>query len=135
MRLGKLGVDRDRVAIFSDRLLHLAPHQQKVRQIVMRLSMLRIELHCPVMGRDRFVVTPHPGQNQAEALMKIRMIRIDGDGASNQFRGILVPAGLVFDDSQEMQRIGMVRLLGKNLPVNRLRVAGASGLMVTEAGL
>ena len=57
---------------------------------------------------------------------------MEPDSPSNVFDGNLVPARLVSDHAQQMERVGMIRRDGKNLLINLLGRLQPSGLMVSD---
>jgi hypothetical protein len=48
---------------------------------------------------------------------------------------VVIAAGLMGDDAEQVQRVGMLRLHGEDLPVERLRVRKPAGLVVLEREL
>ena len=50
------------------------------------------------------------------------MIREQRDGLLHHLHREIIPAGLMRDESHEMQRIGMLWLHGQNLPIDGLRL-------------
>ena len=64
--------------------------------------------------------------------MTNRTVRKQRDGLPDQLHRDVAPARLLCDDSQQVQRIGMVRLLIENHPVNGLGLRESSGLVVLE---
>jgi hypothetical protein len=59
-------------------------------------------------------------------------VGIDGDGAANQSGGAIMAAYLVGDQAQQMQDIGLLGLLDKNLAVELFGLAQAAGLVMLQ---
>ena len=62
--------------------------------------------------------------------MTHRMIRIQTDSLANHLYGEVMAAHLMGDDSEQVERVGMLRCHREDLPVKRLRLRQPSGLMV-----
>ena len=53
--------------------------------------------------------------------MRRGMIRVQTDRPANPFHRQIIPAHLVSDDAQVVQRVGMLLIRRQDLPVKRLR--------------
>ena len=53
--------------------------------------------------------------------MGCRIVRLNADGLANPLHGKIIPAHLVSDDAQVVQRVGMLWIRRQDLPVKRLR--------------
>ena len=65
--------------------------------------------------------------------MKHPSVWFQGNGSANQIHGRLIPAHLMRDDSQKVQRLGMVRIDRQNLAVNGLCLGKPSGSLMLES--
>jgi hypothetical protein len=63
------------------------------------------------------------------------IIRIDDDGLSNQIHRHVMASDLVRHDAEEVQRVSMLRLHRKDLPVERLGFRQPPRLMVLKPHL
>ena len=111
------------------RFVELASLFERIAEIVVGFHMIRIELDgAPVM---RFGLA-HPTERMegvAQIAVEIRNAIVAGDGFADQVdRGLVVP-GLMSDDAEEMQAVGVIWIDRKDLPVTALGLMEPASLM------
>ena len=74
-------------------------------------------------------------QRQAEVEMKCRNVGIHAHGLPDEVHRQVFLPDLMRDDSEQVQRIGMPRIHGEDLPVDRLRLTQPPGLVMLERDL
>ena len=80
----------------------------------MMLPILGIQLDGRPKCRDRFIEAAHVPKQQSQIPVDFRVSWNDRHGAADQLKGLLAPAQMAFNQPQKVQRIGIVRLFGKN---------------------
>ena len=64
------------------------------------------------MGGDGFIQLAEVTVSLAEVGMSSRMVRVEGDSPADQFDREVMPTDLLGDDTEMVQRVGMVGLHG-----------------------
>jgi len=81
---------------------------------------------------DRFVDPALLGQGRTEVGVGGRVVRAENERLPDQLRRKVMPPDLMSDNAQVMQGIGMVRLRGEDLPIERLGLSEAPGLVMLK---
>ena len=99
------------------------------RQIEMRLRQSRLQVDGLLITGLCLFMFPTSSIRFAQVAMKCRADRRQSNGLENQLHDKGTSALLMRDDSKQVQRIGMVRLHGQDLPVAffRFRQPPSSG--------
>ncbi len=116
MGIGEIRADDQRGAIFLDRRVEISAADELIAEVEKSLPVFRIHRDRARQRGDGIVVSPHLRKDQREVSMVIRIVRIDGDGTLDQFDRAGLPSRLMLGDPQKKKRVGILRLLGKNLP-------------------
>jgi hypothetical protein len=90
-------------------------------QVKARLRIAGIDSERLLKACNRVIESVQRMASNAEIAVVLRDVSIDADGPANAFDCFFVLVSLVEYDSQKMQRIGMLRVNAKNLPVDLLR--------------
>ena len=98
----------------------------------MRFRKMRLQRDCALNCSDRFAELARFAVRFAEIGMSGCILRICRDGPENQVDGEIMPAGLMSDYSEQVQRIRVAGTNGENLAVEWLRFGKASSLVVLE---
>ena len=99
----------------------------------MRVSVIRFQL-------DRFCISARGAGNFAQCFENGAEIVVGlGAGAAldcfgDELGGVAVVAGLMGKDPEQMQRIDLIRIGGKNLAINRFRIRESSGAVMLKRG-
>ena len=98
----------------------------------MGLREIGLEFERTAIAGDRFVELANRAASFAEIGMSGRIFRVEDDSLPNPRHGKVRAPGLVGDDTKEVQRVGVVWLRGKDLPVKRLGIRQPPGLVARE---
>lgn len=132
VRVRIIGAQRQRALERRPRLVPPALLVQRMAEPMKRRGILRGERHGLAAVLDRLVVTADRLIGHGDVGVKIRQLRIECDRPADQLDRGRVPAGLVGDDAEEMQAVGVVRIDIEHLPVEPLRLGELPGLMPAE---
>ena len=101
-------------------------------KIVMSHRESRVELERCAKRGDGFIKMALSHESVAEIELVVRTRGIGRDCLANQIRCHVVAAGLIGNDAEQMQRVGMIWLRREDLPVESLGVRQAAGAVVLE---
>ena len=124
-----------RLAEAGNRLVDLARFLEERAEIIQCFGPLRTKCYGTLQVLDRFLAPAgvHQGQRDIELIIGRRWI--DGDRFGNQFDRFFMIALLVRQDAEQIQSIGVIRLLGEDLVVKRLGFGQSPGAMVFDGGI
>src|SRR5262249_45170373 len=105
---------------------------QSICQMGMSRSPLRPQFNSPSEARFRFDSPMDRHQDETQIVMEDRLVAPDPDRASYVIHGHLVMARLVSQQTQKINRIGMIRLVAEDLPIDPLGLLGPTVLMVSD---
>jgi len=114
--------DLDCPAVFDDGFFEPALVPQCIAQIVQGLRQVRFGLEGAAARGDGFFEPACRAKDFAEIGMGHRIIRIERDGLANPFHCQVMAPGLVGDETEKVQRSGMVWLHLQDLAVERLGI-------------
>ena len=129
---GKVRLELDRAAIGSNGFVELAALPQGVAQIGVALGKIRSGLERAPIHADRLVKMALRDQGIAETEVVLQNLRIHLDRPANALRRDVVAADLVSDETEVVQRIGMIWLRRKDLAVKRLGIRQAPALVMPK---
>ena len=132
VRLGIVRPAADRIAVGGDRFVELALVLERGTQAVMRLREVGLELNRETVCGGCLAKAVEAFQGVPKIQVCRRHIGPDSDRPVNQTHRSLMVPGLAGDDSQQVQRIEMIRLDVENLPVNDLRFRQPARLVVLD---
>ena len=101
-------------------------------QVVMSHRESRVNLERGAKRGDGFVKLALSQKSVAEIELVVRTRGIGRDRLANQIRCQVVASGLIGNDAEQMQRVGMIWLHREDLPVESLGVRQAAGAVVLE---
>src|SRR5436190_7801804 len=89
-------------------------------EIVMRLGESRIQPYCRLKCLDRFLDPPESPKDIAKIVVVLGNRRQLQNRSANEVQCHFVISGLAADYSQQMQRVGLSRLLRQDFAIERL---------------
>ena len=128
----KLRIEGEGLTIGGDGLVQLAGVFQDITEVVVGLGIVGFQGDGLAIGHDGLVRLPVASQGHAEIAVGLGIIGSESDGPADQFHGNLPVSNLMGEKPQIMQGIGMVRLLGQDLPIKRLGLLQAVGCVVLK---
>ena len=84
------------------------------------------------IGGDGLIELSFVFQGIAEIAVGFGVVGLEGDDPTDQIHRHVIASRLIGNHSQTVHRIGMLRLLGQDLPVKLLGLAQAPGLVVLQ---
>ena len=135
MGLGKFRLETNGVAISDDRLVDQSAKTQSDAQIVMGLRIIGFEPDGGAISSDGFVGKPFVPQRIAQIVVIMGDVRIDRDRSLDQIDAGVQSPGLVGDHAEQVQRIGMIRLLIQHPAIDFLGLGKSSRPMVLDGQL
>lgn len=96
----------------GDGFVGQTPVAQRDTQIVMGLRIIRLEPDGVAVDGNGLARQPFVAQDVTEIVVILRTVGIDCDRSLDQFNAGIQSTALVGDDTQQMQRLGMIRPLG-----------------------
>ncbi len=129
MRLGEVGLQRDNLAIGDFGIAgtsHLVHQDGKAKP---GIEIIRLQRQCTAIADFGVVTLTGGAQHLAEIGMVMRLIAPQLDGAADEVDrdGMLAP--LVRRQAKKLSRIGLTRLAGQNLTIERLGLDKLPALM------
>jgi len=118
----KIRLKFERALAGRDGFIQLALLPERVAQIVVGLRVVGLECDRPAIRRNGFVQPASRAPDYAEVRVSHRIIRVDNDGFANPLQGGVMASPLKRDDTEKMQRAGVVGLRRKDAPIKRLRL-------------
>ena len=112
----------------AQRRFQVAAPLKKETQIVMPFGEVRADGKGGFEMRDSVVVSAEILQDEGQVAMHLADLRRECDRPSDQFGGFYMFLSLMRDETQQMQRVVMVRQGVQNLRVDRLRVVQTPAL-------
>jgi hypothetical protein len=131
----KPGAERNRHAIAVEGFFWPPERAQRIANIVVRRGGLGGEGDGPVEARERFLRPAELLQDVAEIAVGVGVGRVRGDRLGDQLGRLLVLAGLVQRDAEQVERRRVVRVRLEDLPVCRGGPVQPAGFVVPHSGL
>ena len=120
---GKITTKPDGGVKFGDCQIDLPGLCECDAKPVVKGCVVRLQSNGMTKTGDRLIDPSCVAQKYSEIRTVIWSIRPERNCATDQFDRSLRLIGLAEDDAEQMKRIGMIGLFGKNLPVNLFRLA------------
>ena len=125
MRLGIIRPETKGLLQAGDRLPQLALVPEDKPQVVVRLGIVRLETKGLLQTGDRLPQLALLVEDNPQVADALGKVRLQANGLANALAGQIVSAHLFGKQPQQMQRIDMLRVHLKDLPVQTLRLLGA----------
>ena len=125
----------ERAALRGDGFVELASIPSRVAQIEVRIRKVGLEFERAATRCDGFVKPAERAAGFAEVGMSDGIIRVEDDGLTNQIHCEVMAIDLVSDETEEVQRAGMVWLRRKDPAVERLGFCQAPSLVALNRDL
>ena len=119
-------------AILGDRLGRETLLLKYQAQVVVRFRIGRPKRERPAETRRRGLELAQAHPDIALVVVIVGFLRPLGNGAANQIHRQCRLAGLQREDTEQMQRIGVIGLVRQDLPVKGLRLAQLARLMILD---
>ncbi len=132
MRLGKVRFQFQCPAVAGDRFIQLSLLLQRVSQVAVRLGIVGLQFQRPAVAGDCFGNLPQGTIRFPQVVMEGSRIPFQLDRPPNAFDGNLVFAHFVRNHAEKMERVGLILLDGKNLPIDLLGSLQPAPLMVLD---
>ena len=132
MDLGKARLQFQCAAIAGDRFVQFPLLLQSIAQVVLGFREVRIQLQCAAVTGYRFGNPVQGAICFPQVVVEGSRMPLQGDRASNVIDGGLVLARLGSEHAEKMERVGMIRRDGENLPIDLLGSLQPAGLVVLD---
>jgi hypothetical protein len=107
---------------------------QRTPEIVPRIEELRIQLDRFPMRGDRLIPPALRGEGYPQIIVISGIRRIHRNRSANEINRFFSLSRHYRDDSQEMQRIRLIRMLGKDRPIYPRRFGQTAGMLMLYGG-
>ena len=125
MGFGQVRIEGDGFPISGDSLDGFPLRLKCDTKIGIGIGIIWIQCEGLTIGGNGILKMPLFSQSDSEITQCFGKIRFDGDSLADRPQRRVRFAGLISDDSQQMQNVGLPRLAGQDLPVEFLRCAQA----------
>ncbi len=98
----------------------------------MCVGQIWIQIEGLAAGEDGLVESPLIAKELGQIAVVAGLPRIQGDGAANQIDGQINPPGLPRQHAEQLQRVHLIRVPGKDFPVNRLGLGESPGAVMPD---
>ncbi len=132
VRFGIVGFDLQCPAVARDGIRQRALIVQQVAQIIVRLRVVWPDLYGLAISRYRLFDPPLVIQCDPHVVVVNRIVRTHLNCPLHQLDGGLMVIPLMSDKPEIVNRVGMIRIALKNLPIDRLRLIQPSRLMMPK---
>ncbi len=132
MGLGVLGKQVDRPGVFGDGLVQLAAHDVKVGQIVVGFGVIGFVADGVGKKSEGFIEDSLLQEQACQVPLGDGKFGPGGDCLTDEIDGSGSLPGLAGQDAEEVEGVGLLGILLKNLAVNLFRIGKSPGLMMSN---